>query len=538
MFSRLVRIQLVIFTIISIVGMVVMAFAYLQVPMLLGVNKITVTLELPAGGGLYRFSNVTYRGVQVGKVTSVALTRAGAKATLKLDTSPRIPADLRAEVRSMSAVGEQYVELRPHTDSPPYLRDGSVIPLRDTMIPQRVGPMLDRVSALVDSVPKDNLGKLLDESFNGFNGAGYDLSSLFDSVATVAGDVNEVANRTRSLVDDSVPLLDSQADTTDVLRRWARSLAGVTNQLVADDPPVRTLLQNGPGFAQDTARLLEQIKPTLPVLLANLTTVGQIAVTYNPGLEQLLVLLPPWAASYQTAQGINNPTGIAAGDFHFNNADPNACTIGYLPPSQWRSPADTSVIDTPDGLYCKLPQDSPIDVRGVRNFPCMNHPGKRAPTVEICDSDKPYVPLAMRPHMFGPSPLDPNLAAQGIPPDDRINSGNHIFGPVQGTPGPGGLLPSAPAPPGAPPPVLPGPVPPDQPAASPAPAPGIPSAAPSSASITEPGATPAPAVAEYDPRTGRYLAPDGHKYQQADLATEPGTKTWRDLIMDKELTAS
>ena len=47
--------------------------------MLLGVNKIAVTLELPAGGGLYRFSNVTYRGVQVGKVTSVALTRAGAK---------------------------------------------------------------------------------------------------------------------------------------------------------------------------------------------------------------------------------------------------------------------------------------------------------------------------------------------------------------------------------------------------------------------------------------------------------------------------
>ena len=42
----------------------------------------------------------------------------------------------------MSAVGEQYVELRPHNDSPPYLRDGSVIPLRDTVIPQRVGPML------------------------------------------------------------------------------------------------------------------------------------------------------------------------------------------------------------------------------------------------------------------------------------------------------------------------------------------------------------------------------------------------------------
>ena len=44
-------------------------------------------------------------------------TRDGAEATLSLDTSPKIPADLQAEVRSVSAVGEQYVDLLPRTDS-------------------------------------------------------------------------------------------------------------------------------------------------------------------------------------------------------------------------------------------------------------------------------------------------------------------------------------------------------------------------------------------------------------------------------------
>lgn len=77
-----------------------------------------------------------------------------------------------------------------------------------------------------------------------------------------------------------------------------------------------------------------------------------------------------------------------------------------MPPNTWRSPDDLSDIDTPDGLYCKLPQDSPIAVRGARNYPCMGHPGKRAPTVEICNSDKPYMPLAMRQHTTGPYPLD------------------------------------------------------------------------------------------------------------------------------------
>ena len=73
-----------------------------------------------------------------------------------MNTSPKIPADLTAEVRSVSAVGEQYVELLPRTDSPPYLQDGSVISMRDTKIPQEVGPMLDQVSTLINSIPKEN----------------------------------------------------------------------------------------------------------------------------------------------------------------------------------------------------------------------------------------------------------------------------------------------------------------------------------------------------------------------------------------------
>ncbi|MGH3579305.1 MAG: MCE family protein, partial [Mycobacterium sp.] len=242
MLTRFIRIQLIIFTIAAIVGVVVMTLSYIQAPTLLGIGRMTVTLELPASGGLYRFSNVTYRGVQVGKVTAVGLTPHGAKATLSLGTSPKIPADLQAEVRSISAVGEQYVDLRPRTDSPPYLRNGSVIAMRNTTIPQQVGPMLDQVSALVKSIPKNKLSQLLDETFTGFNGSGYDVGSLFDSSSRVAGDANGVADRTRTLTEDSGPLLDSQAQTTDSIRLWARSLAGISEVLVTDDSQFRTLL--------------------------------------------------------------------------------------------------------------------------------------------------------------------------------------------------------------------------------------------------------------------------------------------------------
>ena len=196
MLTRFIRMQLVIFTVAGTVGVLVMIFFYMQVPTLLGIGRITVTMELPAAGGLYRFGNVTYRGVEIGKVTSVALTGDAVKATLSLNTSPKVPADLVAEVRSISAVGEQYVELRPRTDSPPYLHNGSVIPMRDTTIPQDVGPVLDQASALLASIPKDKLHALLEETFKGFNGAGYDLGSLADSAATLGTYLNPVGDNT------------------------------------------------------------------------------------------------------------------------------------------------------------------------------------------------------------------------------------------------------------------------------------------------------------------------------------------------------
>jgi phospholipid/cholesterol/gamma-HCH transport system substrate-binding protein len=573
MLTRFVRIQLAMFAIVGIIGIIAMVLFYIQVPTLLGIGRMTVTLELPATGGLYRFSNVTYRGVQVGKVTAVALTANGAKATLSLGSSPKIPANLQADVLSVSAVGEQYVDLRPRTDSAPYLHNGSVIAMRDTTIPQAVGPMLDQVNALIKSLPKNKIGQLLDESFQAFNGAGYDLGSLSDSTSRISADANTVVDRTRTLTEDTRPLLDSQAKTADSVRTWARSLAGISDVVATDDSRVRTLLQNGPGAADEASRLFEQIKPTLPVLLANLTTIGQIGVTYHPSLEQLLVLLPPSVAITQTAAPFNHPEGWAKGDFSFTVDDPPICTVGFLPPNMWRSPSDTSDIDTPDGLYCKLPQDSPLSVRGARNYPCMGHPGKRAPTVEICNSDKPFMPLAMRQHVLGPYPIDPNLLAQGIPPDDRVTADQRIFGPIEGTPLPPGAVPrgtppgprGASPPPGtlgaaappapssanmstqakdfppiapldvpaqgelaAPPPAVPppptGPPPPDTANGGP------PQAHPSSFGTKASGHAPSVVVAPYDPRTGRYVAPDGKLYQQSDLATSKAPKKWQDLF--------
>lgn len=505
MLTRFVRIQLIIFTIASVVGVGTMVFVYLQAPVLLGFGRISVKLQLPTTGGLYEFSNVTYRGTQVGKVTDIRPTRDGVTVTMSLNTSPRIPADLQANVRSVSAVGEQYVDLVPASDSGPYLEDGSVIIADNDSIPPAVGPMLDQMSALVESIPQGKLSGLLDESFRALNGTGQELGALFDSSARLAADANATGDEFRTLVEESRPLLDGQAESVDAIDTWARSLAGITQQVQANDPAVRNILRTGPGTADEASRLLTQVKPTLPVLLANLTTVGQIGVTYHRSLEQLLVLLPPYLAATQSyGSSLNNPTGMALSEFSLTLGDPPACTVGFLPPSSWRSPADLTDVDTPDGLYCKLPQDSPIGVRGTRNFPCIEQPGKRAPTVEICESDQPFEPLAMRQHVLGPYPIDPGLLAQGVPPDDRIDFSDQIFGPLQGTPPP-----------------------PPQPNLVAPPGPGAVPAAPSS--FGQRDGDPPVTVATYNPQNGQYATPGGGVFTQTNLG-DSAPQNWQDLL--------
>ena len=104
MLTRFVRIQLAIFTILSIVGVSTMVFRYIQAPTLLGVGRITITLELrPAAActasAMSRTADAGWQGHrhQSGK-------RKAGTARLSLDSSARVPAntELRSAVSQRS----------------------------------------------------------------------------------------------------------------------------------------------------------------------------------------------------------------------------------------------------------------------------------------------------------------------------------------------------------------------------------------------------------------------------------------------------
>lgn len=422
MLTKFVRVQLIIFSILTVIGLVAMATQYVGAPALVGIGRYNVTVQLPTTGGLYQYSNVTYRGTTVGEVQSVELTPDGVDAKMSIDSDFTIPADVDAEVKSVSAVGEQYVDLIPQSSDGPALSNGDVIPVERSSVPQDVGPMLDQADTLLKSISDTRLRTVVDESFKAFNGAGPDLQKLIDSTRLFVQEANANSGETIQLLDQLGPLLDGQVVSSDAIRSWTSNLATFTDQLRASDPDLRAILEKGPNAAATANKLFQDLQPTLPILLANLVSIGEVGVIYNAGIEQILVLYPPITAALMTAAGSGPADEGAIVNFQLEVNDPPSCTTGFLPADQRRDPNEMSVPDTPADLFCKVDQSESTAVRGSRNLPCMEYPGRRAPTPEICRSEEGYVPLGNNPP-WGP-------VEQGEPSYTEIPSGESSVAPA------------------------------------------------------------------------------------------------------------
>jgi phospholipid/cholesterol/gamma-HCH transport system substrate-binding protein len=472
--TKTIKIQLVIFMVVALAAMTFVALSYMRIPAnVFGIGRYTVHLELAQSGNLYVNSNVTYRGTKVGQVSGVQLTDNGVEADLRLRSGISIPSDLDAEVHSATAIGEQYVALLPRDATSAPLKNGDLIPRYRTSVPPEISTLLDEADRGVQAIPNDNLKTVIDESYTALAGLGPDFSRLIQGGTSLAIDADENRDALTTLIDDSKPVLQSQIDTADEIHAWAAHLAAVTDQLQTEDTGLAGVIENGQGATDEVRQLFDRLKPTLPILLANLVSIADMAIVYQPAIEQILVLLPQGVAADAgtLVADLNNKSDYRGIYLSFNtNVNlPPPCTTGFLPAQQRRSPQFQDAPERPAGdMYCRTPQDGMWNVRGAKNYPCLARPGKRAATVKMCESDEQYVPLNQGDNWKG----DPNatLSGQGIPQ----------------------------LPPGPPPPSVPVPI----------------------------------AAAEYDPASGRYVGPDGRIYTQRDLANDaPLEKNWQSMLI-------
>jgi phospholipid/cholesterol/gamma-HCH transport system substrate-binding protein len=366
MLTRATTLKLVAFAVVSVLVIAFTGFHYANLGHIFGSRGYyVVQLNLANGGGIYPNADVTYRGVSVGRVGAMRLTGRGIQVDLNISASaPPIPARLHAAVADLSAVGEQYVDLRPDDSGGPFLADGSVIPIRDTQLPLPVTSLLTSINTLATSLPLTSLRTLTSELATGFGGQGAKLQEIIDGNRSLVSGAYATLPQTTTLIRDGKTVLQTQIAESGALDAFGENALLLARELRNNDASIRQLFVDGSQASRQVASLLAATSTNLGILIANLLTTSDVTLTRGKALQELLSVLPADIAIGSTViNGHGARFGVALTFF-----DPLPCIAGYGGTTH-RNGLDTSPGSLNTAARCTLPASSGVEVRGPAHAP-------------------------------------------------------------------------------------------------------------------------------------------------------------------------
>jgi phospholipid/cholesterol/gamma-HCH transport system substrate-binding protein len=385
MITRRTKIQLVIFALITMIGVSFVGARYARLDRLVLDKSYAVTAHFAESGGIFTGAEVAYRGVTVGQVSDMKLTDRGVDVVLNIEKKYQdIPRRTKAVVANRSAVGEQYVDLQPETKQRPYLADGSEIPIAMTRTPIETTKLLTDLDTTVSSVNKKSLTTVVDELGAAFKGTGPDLGRVVDTSDSFIRAANDNFDITTALLEDSNTVLSTQIAKTSAIKSFSRDLALFSTTVAHSDADLRTVIENGSATANQLRSFLEENKVDLGQLINNLVTTGEVTGRHLDGTEMILVVYPYVVAGGYTVVAKDSSTGLY--DAHFGlilQQDPKVCKAGYA--TKQRDPnSDRGDLPMDENARCTEPA-SQSNARGAQNTPRRAGPSYRAPVVGSYD---------------------------------------------------------------------------------------------------------------------------------------------------------
>ncbi|MGH3349759.1 MAG: MlaD family protein [Nocardioides sp.] len=322
-----VRVKLGMFVALALVGTSYVGARYVGLDLL--DDPYSVEVSLPEGGGLFVNSEVTYRGVPVGEVTSLEAEADGVQALLEIEgDAPAIPADVTVKVANRSAIGEQYLDLRGGavgSSASSRLSDGDRLSGGEDALPYTAGRVIESGRDFVASVPEEALTTTIDESYLLSRGAGSDVRKLVDTSMQFQKEADQSFLVSASLIRNSGQVLETQEESATSIKAWSNDLSLFSETLADSDRDLRDLIGATPGATQEISLLIKEVGGPLGILMSNLVTPAQIFGTNSAALESTFVTVPE-AVSIGWAVNSSKGLRLSLMPSFFN---PLPCVSGY-----------------------------------------------------------------------------------------------------------------------------------------------------------------------------------------------------------------
>ncbi|WP_183098964.1 MCE family protein [Nocardioides pelophilus] len=368
MITRRTKVQLLVFVIITLLGVTFVGARYAKLDRFFVDQSYTVVAHYPESGGIFAGGEVTYRGIGIGRVSELELTDDGVDVYLEIDNEwDEIPADTLALVGNRSAVGEQYVELQPNADDEdgPYLEEGSEI--TEVAIPIQTEKLLGDIARTVSSVDQEALRTTVRELGIAFAGTGDDLQRIIDTGNSFIETANANFDITTALIRDSNTVLQTQVDSGNSLRTFASELRVFSRAMVGADADLRRVIDSGSFTANQLRTFLEQNEAELSDLLNNVVTTGRVVVQNLRGVQSVLIAYPILLEGSFGVTAKNPQTGLYDAHIGLIITDTPVCYDGY---ERTDTRAPQNLEDRPMNLEAKCTEPpTKSNPRGYQNLP-------------------------------------------------------------------------------------------------------------------------------------------------------------------------
>jgi phospholipid/cholesterol/gamma-HCH transport system substrate-binding protein len=256
-------------------------------------ERISVYIMLDDAGGVFTSQEVTYRGLTVGQVGKMSVVDEGVKIELKINAENKIPKeDIEARVMFKSAVGEQFVDLLPGSDEPPYLEHGDTIPNEQTSIPVSTQELLTTVEAVLRGVPPEDLKGAIDALGGGLTGRGPDIATIIEATADIAEVFAERGQEIEGILKNGTrfgrAFLDSKEDFAEAVHQ----LVTVSESLASSTPDLERLMRGGNRTSREVVALLRKHNTGVNRFLHEFAEVNELQAQHGDDIGQLLRFLP------------------------------------------------------------------------------------------------------------------------------------------------------------------------------------------------------------------------------------------------------
>lgn len=203
---------------------------------------------------LFEGSDVRILGVPKGKVVELRPEGSDVSAVIEMNPGVELPADVVAEIKPVSMLGERFIQLDPPYTGGPLLQDGDVIGKDRTIVAVDIDEVLAGFERFLEGMDEETLAELVDVLTETLEGQGEGLNQL----------------------------LGQGAETVRVLRRSSDDLNGAVAELADLNTTVATRDEELGALFDDLSAVMRTIADESPQIIEGMQHLRRLTAELRP----------------------------------------------------------------------------------------------------------------------------------------------------------------------------------------------------------------------------------------------------------------